>query len=367
MARILYGIHGTGHGHAMRGLILARSLPQHEFIFVANDDAPKVLEPEFRVLRLPNLGTVFKNYRVDFRATVARAIPVLWHRDKYIQQTLAWIEQFKPDVCMADLEYFVPQAAKIAGLPVLALDHQHVITCCRHHLPSNMWLDTLVQGLTPRFLFAPCPANILISFYQPPVKKRWNALVAPPILREKTLALAGRDDGHILVYQSNSTDARLIDFLQKATGRIAHVYGYRERTERKGNVTFHRRDEDEFLELLAGCAYVIQGGSHTLMSEALYLGKPVISLPLLAMVEQRFNALYLARLGYGVQTHMAALERKFLERFEASLPAYKMRIAGGNFIGNDLVFGLVDQYARSGRLPVFGRIDRGDGRVAPHR
>lgn len=63
--RVLYGIHGTGHGHAMRGLTIARRLGRHQFLFVANDDAPKVLEPEFPVCRIPNLGTVFKNYRVD--------------------------------------------------------------------------------------------------------------------------------------------------------------------------------------------------------------------------------------------------------------------------------------------------------------
>ena len=74
MARILYGIHGTGHGHAMRGLTIARRLGAHEFLFVANDDAPKILEPEFRVHRIPNLGTVFRNYQVDVGATVRKAI-----------------------------------------------------------------------------------------------------------------------------------------------------------------------------------------------------------------------------------------------------------------------------------------------------
>ena len=75
MARILYGIHGTGHGHAMRGLTIARRLGGHEFLFIANDDAPRVLEPEFPVRRIPNLGTVFRNYQVDLAATVRRAVP----------------------------------------------------------------------------------------------------------------------------------------------------------------------------------------------------------------------------------------------------------------------------------------------------
>ncbi len=351
MARVLYGIHGTGHGHAMRGLTIARALPQHEFLFVASDDAPSVLEPEFQVARLPNLGTVFKNYRVDLGATIGRAIPTLLHSRQYIRQAVRLIDEFRPDVCMTDLEYFVPRAARIAGLPCMTLDHQHVITCCRHNLPANMLWDAFVQGLTPRWLFRPTEANLIISFYAPPVLPRYNARIAPPILRDIVTSLKPRDDGHILVYQSNSTDRRLIDFLRQATDRTAYVFGYGDASGRLGNVVFCPRDELTFARLLEGCAYVIQGGSHTLMSEALYLGKPVLSIPLLAMVEQRFNALYLERLGYGRQAAMDMLDARFLDDFEKSCPAYAANIARGNFLGNAEVFGLVDKFAREGIMP----------------
>ena len=89
MARILYGIHGTGHGHAMRGLTIARRLDGHEFLFVANDDAPRVLEPEFPVRRIPNLGTVFRNYQVDLAATIRRAVPLLLHRRRHVDARAA--------------------------------------------------------------------------------------------------------------------------------------------------------------------------------------------------------------------------------------------------------------------------------------
>lgn len=361
MARILYGIHGTGHGHAMRGLILARAMPWHEFLFVANDDAPKVLEPEFRVARLPNLGTVFKNYRVDLGATIGRALPLLLRRKKYIGQALRLIDEFKPDVCMTDLEYFVPRAAKAAGLPCLTLDHQHIITCCRHSLPPDMRWDAALQGLTPRYLFRPTEAGIIISFYAPPVLPRYNALVAPPILRSKTINLAPRDEGHILVYQSNATDRRLLDFLAASTRRKAHVFGYREQEGHSGNIIFHKRSEDEFLRLLAGCAFVIQGGSHTLMSEALYLGKPVLSLPLEAMVEQRFNALYLERLGYGVKAAMSELHPACMRQFESRLGQFKEKISHGGFLGNAQVFDLVDRFAKDRKVPDFRGMGPGNG------
>ncbi|MBO4336230.1 MAG: teichoic acid biosynthesis protein [Desulfovibrio sp.] len=350
MARILYGVHGTGHGHAMRGLTLARKLTQHEFLFVANDDALKVLEPEFPVYRLPNLGTVFTNYKVDFLATIGRAIPLLVQSERYLEQLAALIRDFSPDVCMTDLEYFVPRAAARAGLPCLTLDHQHIITCCRHKLPCNLLWDTLVQGLTPRFLFRPTEANLLISFYAPPLLPRYHARIAPPLLRDTVLALTPKDDGHVLVYQSNSTHAALIDFLRTATRRTCYVFGYGKTSGHLDNVYFMPKSEEGFLRLLASCAYVVQGGSHTLMSEALYLGKPILSLPLGAMVEQRYNALYLERLGYGISADMRSLTSDLLARFEENLPRYQAAIKQGNFLGNALIYDLVDRFARTGKL-----------------
>lgn len=95
------------------------------------------------------------------------------------------------------------------------------------------------------------------------------------------------------------------------------------------------RAEEGFLRLLEGCSYVIQGGGHTLMSEALHLGKPILTLPLKAMVEQRFNALYVERLNYGMRADMLSLEPELLRRFEARLPEFQGRpIAAGNFCGN---------------------------------
>lgn len=351
MARILYGVHGTGHGHAMRGLTIARAMPQHEFLFACGDDAPGVLANEFPVRIIPNLGTAFKNYRVDGLATAKKALPLLLHKGSHIRSALKIIEDFKPDICMTDLEFFIPRAASLAQIPCLTLDHQHVISCCRHKLPANLLFDAWLQGLSPRLLFPPTEANILISFYRPPMLPKWNGFIAPPILRQSVLARKAARGDHILVYQSNSTDSRLIGFLESSTDRIAHVFGYGNSEHRQGNIHFHKKSEDLFLDLLSSCAYVIQGGSHTLMSEALYFGKPVLSLPIAAMVEQRFNALYLEKLGYGQQSAMARLSGTLLAGFEKRLPDFEANIGKENFCGNARVFSAIDHFAANGKLP----------------
>ncbi len=348
MARILYGIHGTGHGHAMRGLTIARKLGQHDFLFVANDDALKVFTDEFPVHKIPNLGTVFRNYKVDIGATVAKALPLLWHRERYIQEVVDLIEAFKPDVCMTDLEYFVPRAAERTALPCLTLDHQHVLTCCEHDLPRDMLFDYTVQGLTPRYLFRPTAQNIIVSFYAPPVQKKYRARVVPPILRDALMNAHPRDDGHVLVYQSNATHKGLVDFLQQATDRTCYVFGYDRTQGREKNVVFMEKSEQTFLQLLEGCTYVVQGGGHTLMTESLYLGKPILTLPIMAMVEQRLNAHYVEKLGYGMQANMMHLKPKLLQDFEGQLASFKRSIAQGTFCGNELVFDLVDSFIQTG-------------------
>ncbi len=350
MARILYGIHGTGHGHAMRGLTLARKLHEHEFLFVANDDALNIFGQEFAVQPIPNLGTVFKNYKVDILATVAKAIPILINRQKIIQDVIKIIEDFKPDVCMTDLEYFVPQAAKRVGLPCLTLDHQHVLTCCEHNLPSNMLFDYYLQGLTPRYLFSPTEQNLIVSFYAPPIKQEYHARIVPPILRDVVIERSASAGEHVLVYQSNSTHKGLVDFLKLATKRTCYVFGY-DRTEGSdGNVVFMQKSEQTFLDLLASCAYVILGGGHTLMTEALYFGKPILTLPIMAMVEQRLNAHYIEHLAYGMQAQMLKLHPSLLQDFEQNIPVFKDNILKGNFCGNELVFELVNTYANTKSL-----------------
>lgn len=176
----------------------------------------------------------------------------------------------------------------------------------------------------------------------------------PPILRESVIARKPSDEGHVVVYQSNSVYTGLVDFLKKGTQRTCYVYGYSRTEGRDGNVIFMKKDENGFLDKLASCSYVIQGGSHTLMTEALYLGKPVLTLPLKAMVEQRYNAMYIESLGYGIEADMYSLTPEILHGFEARLDEFRANISRGSFCGNEIVFGLVDAFIRTGHLPETG-------------
>lgn len=351
MARILYGVHGSQHGHAIRALILARRLAAlgHEFLFVSSEEGAGLVGREFRVERFENPGTRYKNQRLDTPATLKLAARTLLKRGSELRRLERLIREFGPDRAISDYEYFVPIAAKRAGIPCLSIDHQHVISCCDHPVPLRYWPNYLGIRASIRFLFSACSDYLAISFFQPPAKAGARARVAPPILRHSVIERAPSRGDHIVVYQSCGTCDAFAPFLRRID-REFRVYGYK-MDKVDGNLTFRSYSETGFLDDLASCAYVICGGSHNLMSEALYYGKPVLSFPVAGAFEQTLNALYLEGLGYGTMADMSKLTPELLPTFEKDLDARRARIARGSFCGNDAVNALVDGFLADGRLP----------------
>ena len=66
--------------------------------------------------------------------------------------------------------------------------------------------------------------------------------------------------------------------------------------------------ETGFVDDLASARAVIAGGGFSLMGEAVYLHKPMLSVPLAGQFEQVLNARYLEKLGYGLVRETIARE-----------------------------------------------------------
>lgn len=348
MAKILYGVHGTSHGHAVRAVTLARHFREHEFLFITSEDALRHLSLEFATIEVLNPGTRYRDYQVDMPATLALAVKTLARREEQMRVVQRAIEDFRPDACITDYEYFTPRAAGRLGLPCLSIDHQHVITGCRHDIPAGQILDYLGITASIKFLFSAAPDTLIISFFQPPLKTARRTRICAPLHRESVFGHAPSKGGHILVYQSCSISDAFAPFL-KTSGRECRIYGYNvDKTE--GNLTFRSYSEDGLLADLASCAYVVCGGSHSLISEALCYGKPVMSFPVKGAFEQWLNARYVEKLGYGRHLDMHALDARLFPGFEERLDEYEKNVAAGEFRGNEAVYGIVEEFLKTGRL-----------------
>ena len=350
MAKILYGVHGTAHGHAVRALTVARRFPEHDFLFISHEAGPAILEGEYPVVDIPSMGTVFTKHRVDTLATLKMNAPVLWQRKALLGRVLEVMESFKPDAVISDYEFFLPRACRKLGVPCLSIDHQHVITASQHSLPWGEYPSYLATSLAVRLLFSRATDYLVISFFQPEVKPGLRAKILPPLLRETVLAREPKDGDHVLVYQSYITDFRKFLAFVEALERPVIVYGV-PKVGREGNLLYKKKSEEGFLDDLASCAYVVCGGGHSMISEALYYGKPVISFPIKGAFEQFLNALYIERLGYGRGiTDIPYLDPEMIPPFEARLEEFRNRISQVNFCGNGEVFRQVEFFVGQGKL-----------------
>jgi uncharacterized protein (TIGR00661 family) len=108
----------------------------------------------------------------------------------------------------------------------------------------------------------------------------------------------------------------------------------------EGNLRYQPFSETKFIADLASARAVVAGGGFTLMSECVYLHKPLLASPIRGQFEQLLNALYLEREGYG--RHAETVDGPVLEAFLAAVPECERQLASYSQQGNEALFAGLD-------------------------
>jgi uncharacterized protein (TIGR00661 family) len=117
-------------------------------------------------------------------------------------------------------------------------------------------------------------------------------------------------------------------------------YGF-SRDGQDGNLEFRKPSLDGFLRDLANCRAIVANAGFSLISEALYLGKPYLAWPVKRQFEQVFNAYYIGQTGYGA--YWDDLNKERVDSFLFNLDAYREKLAGYNRADNSALFAKLDQ------------------------
>ena len=348
--RILYGAVGEGLGHATRSrVVVAHLLEQgHEVKMAASGRALPYLREH-----LPDVeeiwgtsfvleqGTVnaWKTLSANIRGGL-HGVPEDWHRGSAIARS------FGPDVVITDFDGFAYLFAKAHRKPVLSVDNIQMVDRCHHDAEIRKGVER--DYLAARaFVGAKIPRAdryLITTFFRPPLRKQRTMLI-PSLLRPEILAAKPERGEHLLVYGriSQASIAAL-----EGSGVTSHVYGAREGLSEEvveGSLRYRPFANEAFIDDLRTARGVVGSAGSSLMSEALYLRKPMLALPLAGPFEQEMNARYLERLGFG--TAASALDAAALERFLEREPVHEEALAGYEQDGNSealaAVDGLVDE------------------------
>ncbi|HVU01990.1 MAG TPA: MJ1255/VC2487 family glycosyltransferase [Polyangiaceae bacterium] len=340
--KILYGVVGEGMGHAMRSRVVLGHLVRvgHEVHVIASQRAVDYLAKHFAsVHRIHGMHIVYDENRVRRGKTLwqnvlrgALAIP------GQIKAYFDLIEEFRPEVVVSDFESWTYFYAKAHRIPVISVDNIQMLNRCFHDA-DVIDVDRVGFETARAFVKAKLPhadQYLITTFYYPPVRKKRTALY-PSVLRPEILSAKSERGEHLLVYQTAEGNEALVQALQ-ASGLECRVYGMRRgiaEEQVEGNLRYRPFSEAGFVDDLRTSRAVVAGGGFTLMSEAVYLHKPMLSLPVGGQFEQTLNAIYLEKQGYGRRAQ--ALDGRTLTDFLNAIPACEERLAAYHQDGNRLL------------------------------
>ncbi|OON67350.1 MJ1255/VC2487 family glycosyltransferase [Hymenobacter sp. CRA2] len=343
---ILYGVPGEGLGHATRSkVIIGYLLAQgHDVQVVSSSRAYKLLADNFpgRVREIKGFHLAYKELTVSKSRTAAltlRAAPDnLQLNFRRYRDLLATCCRF--DLVISDFESFSYFFAKAQRLPVVSIDNMQII--------SRTQLDVAIPReergnfeLARSIVRAKLPRSqhyLITTFFRPPLAKPDTTLV-PPIVRPEIIAQTPTRGQHVLVYQSSTNQRDLVALLQQLPQQEFRVYGFN-RDEEHGNVLLRPFSEAGFIADLASARAVVTNGGFSLISEAIYLRKPVCAIPIPAQFEQWLNAAEVEKLGYG--RNFSALTPDNLKAFLYDLAPFEQALSKYQQEGNEELFQALD-------------------------
>ncbi|MEM4336645.1 MAG: glycosyltransferase family protein [Candidatus Woesearchaeota archaeon] len=331
MARILYTVNGEGMGHAVRSSVVIEYLKQknHDIVVVSGGRAFDFLSKRFSdVYDIECYNIVYKNNRamnIDTLFLNAKKFPKIIVKN--FNRLFSVMIKFKPDIIITDFEPFSNFISKFFGIPVIAIDNISIINKARIKSPPNEISSFLTAVFVTKTLVKiDADKYIIPTFFYPKLKDSQKCVFVSPVIREEILRIKTSKKKHILVYQTSPSNKELLKTLKRIRYKFI-VYGFdKEKTEK--NIVFKKFNEKRFIKDLATSKGVIVNGGFSVISEALYLKKPILSIPIRNQFEQILNANYVKMLGYGDFSYSATKEaiENFLKRlnsFESVLKDYK--------------------------------------------
>jgi uncharacterized protein (TIGR00661 family) len=356
--RILYGVVGEGMGHATRSKVTCEHLVErgHDVKIVVSGRAHDFLAKSFPdVVEIKGLTIRYVDNRMDRDGTLARnlvAAPGIIGDNvaAYYDEVVG----FEPDVVFTDFDSFAFLFAKRHGLPIVSIDNQQIISRCKHDavIKKGVKVDYQMTKAFVRAKLPTCDHYVVTTFFEPPIRKKFRdtTTLVPPILRRAIIDAKPRAKAgdHVLVYQTSASDASLLPALAELRDHRFVVYGLKRHDQKSKaspaktfpNVVVRDFSEQGFVDDLAAARAVVCNGGLSLIGEALYLGKPIFSVPVQNQFEQIMNARYLEELGYGLGSD--TLDPQLLRLFLRERDKYASRVARHQQDGNERLFGVVD-------------------------
>ena len=372
--KIVIGICGIGNGHLNRQLPCLNYLRDrdHQIVLFTYGQALEYFHnhrkeyPGVRVCEVNNPYIAGCLTGLDFETTsgLPQNNRMNFNQINFRAMAAANQQLGTPDLVISDYEQVSAQYAYSKQAPLITSDQQSKFLT-GSFIPDLAGTSFRDERERLSLFFPRADKRLAISFFnvQPGVQKQQrrdttNVTLLPPVIRPEIIAAKEQCHGTtaslVMYITAQSWTSLPIDqWLQTVRenvpdGMTVHIFLPKRcpLPADSGCRRFYHHGDARFVSLLAACGGVISTAGHTLLSEAMYLNKPVYAIPLKNLYEQQINAKVIGDNQFGISSGELSAEK--LKTFIANLAFYSDNIGKDNTVllrgnGKDQVIQIVEQ------------------------
>ena len=282
--KILYCVQLTGNGHVTRANELIPEFKKVARVDVLTSGNQNSLEIKEKVnFKLRGLSFVFGSQGgVDIFKTIFNLRPFTFFKD------VLKIQVRNYDLIINDFEPVSAWACKLRGIPCYSMSRQFSL------LQKNIFnkeKPKLYELLILKY-FAPSKSGIGFD-YKKNNSNNFYPVIKSDIRRKKVI-----NKNHYTIYLPSFSVKIIINFFSSFDEVIWHVFSPKiSKYFKKNNLSFFPTDYKVFEQSILSCEGIISNAGFETTSEALYLNKKLLIIPMKNQFEQNYNASILSDMG----------------------------------------------------------------------
>lgn len=292
----------TARGHNVAAVMIGSSCRREIPAFVKE----KIKAPVI-TFHSPNFVTDKNNKSIQLGKTICKNL-LQWKKfRKSIQLIREVVDIYQPDLLVNFYEPLIGISSvfKKLNTRIVSAAHQFIYLHPGFSFPeggrkTDRYAIKKYTQLTARG----SDKLLALSFYPLQQQQYKNIIVSPPLLRKELFNQEVFTGNHLLVYILNAGYMQDIINWHKKNPEV-EIHCFTDSKSVKGKwrfddtLCFHSLDDQKFLQLMASAKALVTTAGFESVCEAMYLGKPVLMVPVKGHFEQWCNARDGAKAGAG--------------------------------------------------------------------
>ncbi|MDZ4663825.1 MAG: glycosyltransferase family protein [Bacteroidota bacterium] len=317
--KYILAVQGEGRGHMTQAISMYDMLVEqgHDVCAVIVGTSGRREIPKFffdkiktKIVQLPspNFITDSKNKSINITKTVLQNFKELRIYKVSLKRIDALMKEHQPDVVINFFDlliglyyrYYKPKAK------LICIAHQYIYLHSDFEFPTGRMLDRWAIKFFTRITASRATKKLALSFYNIHTVNE-EVIIVPPLLRKEIFELTSKQSDYFLVYLVNNGYFEDIIEWHKANPHI-EVHCFTDQPEllrSKNNYSseklfLHALNDTLFLEMMSNAKGLASTAGFESVCEAMYLGIPVLMVPVKGHYEQFCNSRDGYRAGAGI-------------------------------------------------------------------